>query len=57
MRIRTALKAGPVGYVVPRRRHVPPDPHARGGDPMRTVAVGALAVLAALACIAFAAPV
>ena len=57
MRIRSSLKAGPVGYVVPRRRHVPNDPHARRADPMRTVAIGALAVLAALACIAFAAPI
>lgn len=57
MRIRSSLKTGPVGYVVPRRRHVPSDPHARRADPMRTIAIGALAVLAALACIAFASPV
>ena len=57
MRIRTPLKTGPVGYVVPRRRHAPPDPHARRADPMRTVAVGALAVLAALVCVTLASPV
>jgi len=54
MRIRTPLKTGPVGYVVPRRRHFAADPHAGRGDPMRTVAIVALAILATLACIAFA---
>jgi hypothetical protein len=32
------------------------DPHAHRADPVRTIAIGALAVLATLACIAFAPP-
>ncbi len=54
MRIRTRPEGGPPGHRASRHRHVAPDPRRARVDPMRTIAIGALAVLATLAGIAFA---